>query len=534
MNTYVEIEKNKAATSVETLAKAPHENFKFIQESFSALYQITQQAEQYYQTDSSSCLVKLRCFCELICHEISELLIITPPLNGDLNGKIGQLASSRKVPDYIIKILDELRIEGNRSAHVQRDSHGNWQSQSDITDNKLKHLMQNMHEATQYLAFKLNGQEEIDTQWSIPERHEIASHIYESFSGNTQATYAIAKHFYEILNKEHESNAPKNLLTTIERNNIAHDLSYWLDRCHRQGHEQSWLLYARSYQNKFLNLPANKALDDYYKTALKYDSDGQASYAFALYLYLGGQQKRSLELMQQAAEKHHIDAIRGLQDFYYEKNIKQYNDIILLGLIAEEKTAYLLDFVNKLNTWEQDKQNQEYQKQAKTALISAEARQAPGIKFYSGYCIENGFLGKTQDRKAGINMMIKDHQKLPAFLPSETLLFRLINAQPEYEKLAIRIAPQAIYQASGLEKADFKYESAMLCWSQLKQKKRIKTPLSIKSLIREAAKEGLVKAQQFLTSPYGKVLMRDNSLVHLREKTTSKQKNKRKKKKNNF
>jgi hypothetical protein len=447
-------------------------NFSFIQFSYPSLYRISQQAEQHYQIDRTCCLIKLRCFCELACHEISESLSLSLPLKSDLYRKIEQLSNSRKIPDYIITMLEELRMEGNRSAHVQCDSQGNWQSESDISDNKLKHLMENMHEISQYLAFKLNGQEEVNAHWKLPDRNEITDHINSSFTGNSSATYAIAMHFYNILSKNDQSVNAKDRLSNIQRDNAAHDLNYWLDRCRRQGYEKSWLLYAQSFQNKFLAIPKEKTLDDYYKEALKNDSSGIAAVSFSLNLDARGQQKRSVDIMHQAASKHNVEAINRLQGHYFNNEISKYKEMILLGLAAEDSYTYILDCIQKLNDWEQDKDNVLLLKLAKTALISAEARRALGIKYYTGYCIFNGYLGKTKDVEAGLKLMVENHEKLPAFIDSEKSFFRVIGKKPEHEAMAIRIASRAIYQAEGLEKAEFKYEAAMINYRKLMKTKK--------------------------------------------------------------
>jgi hypothetical protein len=358
----------------------------------------------------------------------------------------------------------------------------------------------------------------------MPDRHEITNHIDASFSGNSKATYAVAMHFYNILSTNIQSGNAKNRLSNAQRDNAAHDLNYWLDRCHRQGYNKSWFLYAQSYKNKFLALPKEKTLDDYFKEALKNDDSGIAAYSFSLCLFDRSQHKRSLDLMHQAANKHNIEAIRWLQEYYYLKDTSEYNDIISIGLAAEEKTAFLLDFIKKLSEWEQDKNNISLCKLAKTALISAEARQSLGIKYYAGYCISNGYLGKNKDLDAGINLMIENHEKLPSYIASEKILFKLISTKPEYEKMAIKIAPSAIHQAEGLEKAELKYETAMLYCSRIQRMKSVKSPFILKNLIREAAKEGSANAKQYLLSPYGKALMRDSRIKSLPTKTTSKKK----------
>ena len=72
------------------------------------------------------------------------------------------------------------------------------------------------------------------------------------------------------------------------------------------------------------------------------------------------------------------------------------------------------------------------------------------------------------------------------------------------------------------------FDIAMLIWQKLQADMKVRSPHSLKVLIRESAKSGCFDAQQFIKSPKGKALMRDNSLVCQKKGKKSVDRNKQK------
>ncbi|RBW41682.1 hypothetical protein DS885_15815 [Psychromonas sp. B3M02] len=81
---------------------------------------------------------------------------------------------SKKVPTYIIDTLNNLRVEGNKSAHITQDFQGVWSCEYSISEYKLGNLMRSLLEITQYISFKLNLQNETEQSgWNSNTRYTI-------------------------------------------------------------------------------------------------------------------------------------------------------------------------------------------------------------------------------------------------------------------------------------------------------------------------------------------------------------------------
>ena len=489
-------------------------NYAFIEHSFPELYRLSQEVEKYYATDHSCCLLKARMFVELWCHEVGEKLKLHPPVTGDLANKIYQISSCNRLPGYITNALNQLRIEGNKSVHISQNYDGSWGCEHTLSKYKLDNLMKDLLEITQYLAYQLNLQNpDTQSEWQAPTHLALHEEVLASLSGNKEASFSLAKHFVNKITKANEHNEVSGKENKAKIQLLQHDLAYWLERAHHQGHQESWLLYATVYKEKQLQLPEGVTVEKCFKEALKNDSEGEVAYQYAIYLLQNSQHNRALNVMHQSAEKENHQALKQLQAYYYQKDHSEYLYWVNKGIAANLKQSFTLDLAYKLALWEQEKENELLQKQLKTALISAQSRQSEGVNYYKGYCDLQGYCGKKVQLEDGLNTMIKNHRQLPDFLHYEHTFFNLLKAHQEHIDLALDIANKALYCCDEETKPQIQFDFAMLIWQKLQDNKKVKSPDSLKTLIREAAKGGCNDAIQFIKSPKGKSLMRDNSVV---------------------
>lgn len=498
------------------------DNYKFLQHSFPELYRVSSEADKYYATDHSCCLLKARLFIELWCHEASDRFQLNSALSGDLADKIKQISTSGKVPPYIIEALNEIRLEANRSAHITQCFDGQWSSDTSLSKTRLKRLMTNVFELAQYLAFQLNHQADEKEEWHEPVATEMAEQVIASLSGNKDATFALAERASSLM----ELSINQSIVTGVDKKEhikvLQRDLSYWLDKAHRQGHQETWLMYANVYMKKQLMLPEGQTIDSCFKNALKTDATGEVAYQFGMYLIARSQYQRGIELIIKAGAMQHHQSIRFLQEKFYKKDYQQYLFWVNAGIDALEKRSFTLDLENKIAQWEQDSNNDVLKKKAKTALISAESRQSEGALYYRGYCTLKGYWGKLPDANLGLNTMVEHYQNIPQFLHYEHQLFNLIKKEPEYIDDALLISDRALKVCETSEdKAQVKFDMAMIIWEKLRECNKVKSPHSMKQLIRDAAREGCRDANKFVKSPKGKALLRDGSFTCIKTKHSS-------------
>lgn len=517
------------AHNLSTETSSQSSNYQFIEHSFPKLYRVAQEAEQYYGTDHACCLLKSRLFIELWCHEVADKLTKCPKLHGDLMNKIDQLESSQQVPKYLIEMLHNIRCQGNKGVHITKCFDGQWIGDTTLGNAKIKRLMTDMFELTQYLACKLNGQNEEPLQWYEPTHNEFADQVYAALSGNKEASFTLAQQASSQMKTAQSQTDVSSLEKKEHWKILQRDLSYWLDKAHRQGHQETWLMYANAYLSKQLILPEGESIEACFKLAIEKDEDGEASFQYGCYLSTHSQPARAQQLLIQAGELGNHQALALLLQKYYSEDKEQYAHWLKLSLTAEEKSAFTLDLFEKMQLWENDPDNDVLKKKVKTALINAQSRQAPGATYYRGYCDYHGYWGKTPNTESGLKDMLANYKQLPIFIDYQKTLFNILNNEQECVTQAIEIGVQALrHNKSEADGAKLKFELAMLIWSRLLSNKSVRSSHSLKQLLRESAKEGYFDAIQFIKSPKGKALLRDNSVVCIKKHQRSVDRNKQK------
>jgi hypothetical protein len=489
-------------------------NYQFLQYSYPELYRVSQEVDQFYSTDNACCLLKSRLFIELWCHVVGERLELRPPVNGDLLDKIKQLTASNKVPPYIIEGLHQIRLEGNRSAHITQGITGQWSCGTSLSRVKLKLLMKNIFELAQYLAFNLNEQTQYQKSWQEPMPKEMADHVYASLNGNNEATFSLAKRTLDSIISITTLKELNNRERKQQMDMLKHDLCYWLDKAHQQGHADTWLTYALAYTDNQLPLPIGQTVTNCFKQALKNDEQGEAAYQFGIYLLNHCQHNRGLDLIEQAGQKHHHQAIRLLQEKFFQKEPKKYLHWLNIGVESSEIRSFTLDFEYKLSQWQLDIDNEILKKKARSAFISAQSRRSPGILYFEGYSTYYGSWGKQPNEELGLKQMVENHLNIPQFLHYEEILFNLVKNEDKYIDVALAVSTNALHiNQSVTGKAKIKFDLAMLIWKKLRENGKAKSPHGIKNLLRQSAKEGCFEAIQFVKSPKGRALLRDSSIV---------------------
>lgn len=486
-------------------------NYGFIETYYPELFQVCEQADYYYTKDHSCCLVKVRLFLELWCHEVGEIIKLRPPVRGELINKIKQIETSGKVPPYVIDMLDKLRAESNKGVHIQRHFDGQFRADILISKYKLKRMMEDVFELTKYLVLNLAGVNEQPLEtWTEPEVSKQAELVHQALQGNADASIAMAMHFSGLLKTlDQQTKASKPHYFQYQR-----DLEYWLDKAERQGSNDCWLLYATSCVNKHLVNRRSEDADDYFKKAIETDESGDAEWEFYQYLCRIGQHNRGEAYLNSAGEKGHPEALYFLQAQHYKQDEPAYRKWLKRSLEVADKKALVADTFNKLEQWEADKANELNFKKLRTALIKAEAYQAPGVKFIRGYCEYYGLLSCEHNQDSGLRKMLEGSSLLPDYLWYEKRLHDALKQDKSDDQKVLELYPAALQQTEDvIEKAQMKFDAAMIIIELLQNGSKVKTPQNLKVLIRESVKEGCEQAKQFLVSPIGKALMRDSSFV---------------------
>ena len=304
------------------------------------------------------------------------------------------------------------------------------------------------------------------------------------------------------------------------------DLAYWFEKAHAQGHPQTWLLLANCYASGKLMPHADRNAKQCFKRAVEHDSDGQAAFDYGQHLCQQQQLVRGWEMLTQAAEKGHAEALLVVQEKHY--GTPAYAQWVSKGLESEQLAAYTLDAFQKLHAYTQladddrvdsvsDEQpsvpslspKQAAHKHLRSAVIVGTAKRAPGMAFIQAYVDGHGLGHKSLTQADMADKMVASYEDLPAFLPHQTLLFRVICAGEGHYEVLRKVYTRVLAQGDSEEaKADVKFQMAQKAIAEFKKTKSVATPDTIHNLLSEAADAGHKAARSYIHSAEGKALMK--------------------------
>ena len=90
-----------------------------------------------------------------------------------------------------------------------------------------------------------------------------------------------------------------------------------------------------------------------------------------------------------------------------------------------------------------DTENELAKKRARTALITAQAMQAPGYQYLKAFCDYFGYWGKNPSLNA-VNELINQYKNLPSTVYYQTRLFSILKEHTAHRTIAIEIGCVAI------------------------------------------------------------------------------------------
>lgn len=486
-------------------------NYDFLQHSFPELYLIAREADEFYSIDHSCCLLKARLFAELWCHEVSELFSVVLEEKEDIVKKINEVRAIAKLPDYIYRALNELRLAGNKSVHVTRLLGAQWSGQVTLSKTRLRMLMKCMHDLAFFLAFKIENSEidqgDFDT-WVEPSRDFFAKDIASAMTGDANATFAIAKRSYEILNKIDSSCKSRVNWKIVQR-----DLEYWLERAFLLGHSSAWLMYARAYETKKLLIPDGMSVDIAFKNAIKEQDCSDALFMYGYY-QLGQGNPKGIELINQSADMGYPQAIEHMQVLSY-KNGVDFQKWVDIGIEHQVPSSFMLDLHLKIEAFERNIDDDLAKKRMITALVDSETRAPSDTKYLSLYCRAMGYRGIKPESlsKADRCDLINAFKKTPSFISLHKGLFLLLKDHPSEYHYAFMIAKPALDSLQdGVGKANFKFVIVTYILSALKYAAhnnlgKIPGAFNIRDLLLESINEGCEDAIKFSNTGEGKKLI---------------------------
>ncbi len=482
-----------------------HDNFLFLKEGLEEMYLQATLAERYFDSDPQSSLAKIRLFVEIACHELGKYFSLQPPVHGDLANKIKMLETSQCIDNWVVDAMTTLRIEGNRSVHMT-EVNGNFIAKLEVSSCRMHQYMQSMYEIAGYVAAKIlkTDHNEI-TGWHPPQGCELSDQVSSALKGNRAATFSLASRYFDELLAMTKKTGSERWWTKNQYSDRQADLNYWLEKSHKQGHAESWLLFAKCYANKLLPEQGERTAKFCFKKAVKDDEMGSAAFEFGCYLQINEEGKLGLTYIEKAAIKGHHDAL----NFMLENTIKTENYDKWLNLSLKHKvlTSFTCDAFYKLERYQLDP-SECHLKQLRSAIVNADSRRSPGIKFVKAYA-EQHIFNKLDDETA-TTMMVDSYQELPPYLWFEYKLFTQLAEKKAHYTLLASLYHKAHYQVLDDEaaQAELKYIIVKGAIVRFQEEKRVQTPDSIVKLLQQAADSGHEGARELANSDEGKAILR--------------------------
>ncbi len=509
------------------------ENFDFLEDDFPELYQLALQVERYYLIDTSCCLLKLRLYVELWCRIVGNRFDLFSNTQEELHRQIQILSLSGRLPSYIIDLLSNIRLEANQGVHIHHKDNGEWGIGECLPLVRLKELLKDAFELTQYLAFTLNNKTIPPDIWVEPTQTASAEYVYGALNGDGKAAYRLAKQYAELLQDEDLK------ILKIDKASLQQDLAYWLKKARYLKYYKANYLYAYACVHRLLGVASKKQIRMALDVSLETDSKGNTAFLYYQYLMEQGEPTRAFDFLIEAAERGVAAALCLLMvHFVRNEDQEQLDYWVEKGMDAQLPWGYLLHCSRLLVRWNGNRQDPELISKTRGALLSIKNRQIPGWGFYEGWCQITGSLGRHEDPMEGLRLMRLHYAQLPHFFNEKERYFDALMAwcredESCYEDI-LTLSVMILKQATSPEKeADRKYHIARLVMRALTLGMNIPCALNFRILMKEAATLGHTLAIQFLGSTEGKAWMRRHHFHRTRvnHKKVDRVKQKRAKKK---
>ncbi|OLQ95161.1 hypothetical protein BIY21_06840 [Vibrio ponticus] len=510
------------------------DNFSFLKDGLEELYNQAVLAERYYFTDPQSSLAKMRLFVELACHELGKQFKLRPPVHGDLANKIKMLQASQRVDEWVIDEMNHLRYDGNRSVHMT-EVNGAYIAKLSISRARMQKHMNSLYEIAHYVGQMVLGTPARCTYtWQEPNSCELSLFVADALKGSKEASFYLATRFYNELLEMSQQVGDTRWWRKEHYLDKQADLTYWLEKTHRLGHEQSWLLLAKCYANKLLQEESSRDAKLCFKQALNIDQSGEAAFEFGSYLIEREEHKLGVNYIRQAAEQGYHPALSSELSRAFKTKVQQ-SEWLELALEHRVPEAFTADVACKLKAFEAE-QTESALKALRSSLVTAQARRAPAVGFFQSYVELT--VNKVSDTQSARKKMVDEYPCMPTYLEVELLLFKQIAEDPAHYDLMLDIYHDALKQASDeLGVADVKYSivkhALVIAAEKFKLRAGVKTPKPIPTLLKEAADAGHAEARRFVNSAEGKAVLKKvgfTSQGKMQKDAAQKLKNKRKRK----
>ncbi|EGU34050.1 hypothetical protein VII00023_15518 [Vibrio ichthyoenteri ATCC 700023] len=515
------------------------DNFAFLKDGLGELYKQAVLAERYYFTDPQSSMAKIRLFVELACHELGMHFKLRPPVHGDLSNKIKMLQASHCIEEWVIGEMNILRHDGNRSVHMT-EVNGAYIAEMKVSRTRMKKHMSSLFEIANYVGKTILGTQpkSYDT-WQEPKPCELSSLVTDALKGSKEASYYLANRIYTELLEMSEQTGKSRWWQKEQYLDKQADLRYWLEKSHRQGHPQSWLLFAKCQSNKLLPVAAKRNVKECFKQALKFDEDGEVAFEFGSYLLKHEETKLGADYIRQSAERGYHQALSFQLDVTFRSGGNKEN-WVERAIEYRLPEAFTAEVFLKLETYEAEP-TEDTLKALRSALVVAQSRRSPGIALLKSYVDLTVYAVQQRDKSAqnqAIQAMVDSYESVPAYLDVELRLFNQISQDDKHYDLMIKIYHQSIQQVrSEIEAAGIKYTVVKHALSKagekFKMRDGVKTPKPIPTLLQEAADAGHSEARAYVNSAEGKALLKRIGFTcqgKMHKNAAEKQKNKRKRK----
>ena len=401
-------------------------NFEFLTNTFPELFRLASEMEYYYSQDHSCALLKARLFAEVWCYRAADYVNIKLTGDSELSHKITQLKQSLLLPDYMIDELNLIREYANHGVHVSQVHHGALNSAVSVSKAQVKMVHKSVFELAHFLSFQLANEKNEPVMWQEPILVDTVCNVSLALNDNPDANLALAEQAYFQLSSIKKTSKiiqqPSNKKAYNQLSKI--DLAYWIERAHALKALGTWQLYAQAFEHKFLVESQTMNTQYCYKQAIKECRTGESHFLYANFLSTTGEMQRAWTLAEESAKRGYHQAIVALQKKYYKSDISKYNYWVEQGIKYKEINSFTVDAANKLELWLIDQENDLAKKRARTALITAQATQAPGSQYLKALCDYFGYWGK-QPKKECVNGLIKTYKNLPLTIHYQTRLFNI-------------------------------------------------------------------------------------------------------------
>ena len=469
-------------------------SFDFLEQSYPELASLARAAERYAYTDHSVFLLKIRIFLEIWCHEVGYQKAKDTTIEERLFQKIEQLDKLQCIEQSTRALLHELRVLCNQGVHLSHHAERGFCHIYSLTDHDIQQSLHTLFQLALLLAPSYQANRQLG--YAPCKQAELEALVAPAFLGDGDAACKLAKRIHEDLTKKKKQSAYS------ER-----DLQHWLQKALQAGCVAavdflSALVFEKQYRCFDL-----KQLQHWLQHFLQQQPVSPELLLVSAQTHEKlGSFPKALHHYQQAAEQGSFNAIKRLREYWINRDLDKFYDVLVIGNRFGERHSvyYLMTYlmIARRSPDVTDENRKLYDKDIKSQRTKIKSFGVDGLEYIQA--VEQLFDWTDEGasiQKGCVDAIASGWRHAPRFGTFDKYVFRVLAQNGVEEPFMVPLAESALPTIKDNKDRGFlEMDLAILMVNLTGARKIFNHKFSSRELLKSASKRGLSDATKLLVA----------------------------------